>query len=64
MLGVNIGVPVPREPFSFGGMNLSNFGSSDITGDGAMEFFTQRKKITQKWVPPQHRTVVESAFIS
>jgi len=64
MLGVNIGVPVPREPFSFGGMNLSNFGSSDITGDGGMEFFTQRKKITQKWVPPQHRTVVESAFIS
>merc|ERR1712232_343424 len=52
MLGVNIGVPVPREPFSFGGMNMSNFGCSDITGDGGMEFFTQRRKITQKWVPP------------
>merc|ERR1719223_1657789 len=65
MMGVNIGVPVPREPFSFGGMNLSNFGSSDITGDGCMEFFTQRKKITQKWVPPQvdPSNVVESSFI-
>lgn len=64
MLGVNIGVPVPREPFSFGGMNMSNMGQSDITGDGAMEFFTQRRKITQKWVPPQDQSVVTSSFIS
>ena len=64
MLGVNVGVPVPREPFSFGGMNMSNFGTSDITGDGCMEFFTQRKKITQKWVPPQDGGVMVSSFIS
>jgi hypothetical protein len=32
MIGVNIGVPVPREPFSFGGINRSKFGDSDITG--------------------------------
>lgn len=65
MLGVNIGVPVPREPFTFGGMNYSNFGGSDITGDGAMEFFTQRKKITQKWVPPQggDLSAVDASFI-
>jgi len=65
MLGVNIGVPVPREPFSFGGMNMSNFGGSDITGDGGMEFFTQRKKITQKWVPPQggNLSAVDASFI-
>eukprot|EP00756_Hemistasia_phaeocysticola_P035201 Hpha_TRINITY_DN16569_c2_g2::TRINITY_DN16569_c2_g2_i1::g.134484::m.134484/K00140/mmsA, iolA, ALDH6A1; malonate-semialdehyde dehydrogenase (acetylating) / methylmalonate-semialdehyde dehydrogenase len=57
MLGVNIGVPVPREPFSFGGMGLSKFGQSgDITGDSAIEFFTRRKKITTKWVPPVQRT--------
>lgn len=51
MLGVNIGIPVPREPFSFGGLygTLSKFGSYDITGDGAMEFFTNRIKITSKW---------------
>ena len=47
MLGVNIGIPVPREPFSFGGMygTLSKFGTSDITGDGAMEFFSNRRKV-------------------
>lgn len=48
MMGVNIGVPVPREPFSFGGINKSKFGDFDITGDGAMEFFTERRKITTK----------------
>lgn len=52
MIGVNIGVPVPREPFSFGGMNKSKFGNSDITGDGGIEFFTERKKITTKWQKP------------
>merc|ERR1712000_245112 len=51
MLGVNIGIPVPREPFSFGGLygTLSKFGASDITGDGAMEFFSSRRKVTSKW---------------
>ena len=29
MIGVNIGVPVPREPFSFGGWNSSRFGNGD-----------------------------------
>lgn len=53
MMGVNIGVPVPREPFSFGGINRSKFGDMDITGDGAMEFFTLRKKVTTKWGLPQ-----------
>ena len=52
MLGVNVGVPVPREPFSFGGMGTSKFGETDITGDGAIEFFSRRQKITTKWVPP------------
>ena len=51
MLGVNIGIPVPREPFSFGGLygTKSKYGDFDITGDGAMEFFTNRIKITSKW---------------
>eukprot|EP01038_Epipyxis_sp_PR26KG_P007854 gene7854-10662_t len=51
MLGVNIGIPVPREPFSFGGLygTHSKFGNCDITGDGAMEFFSNRIKITSKW---------------
>ena len=49
MVGVNVGVPVPREPFSFGGWNESKFGVGDITGRGSIEFFTQAKKMTTKW---------------
>ncbi|MCB1049480.1 MAG: CoA-acylating methylmalonate-semialdehyde dehydrogenase [Acidobacteria bacterium] len=51
MIGVNIGVPVPREPFSFGGWNESKFGACDITGKSSIEFFTQIKKTTTKWNP-------------
>ncbi|KAH9249631.1 methylmalonate-semialdehyde dehydrogenase (acylating) [Batrachochytrium salamandrivorans] len=51
MIGINIGVPVPREPFSFGGLygTRSKFGDHDITGDGGLEFFTTRRKVTTKW---------------
>ncbi|MGH7539238.1 MAG: CoA-acylating methylmalonate-semialdehyde dehydrogenase [Gemmatimonadales bacterium] len=49
MVGVNVGVPVPREPFSFGGWNDSKFGVGDVTGRGSIEFWTKSKKITTKW---------------
>ena len=49
MIGVNIGVPVPREPFSFGGWNDSKFGVGDITGRDGIAFWTKPKKITEKW---------------
>jgi len=49
MVGVNVGVPVPREPFSFGGWNESKFGVGDITGKGSIEFWTKSKKFTTKW---------------
>ncbi len=51
MIGVNIGVPVPREPFSFGGWNESRFGVGDITGESSIHFWTKLKKITTKWNP-------------
>ena len=51
MIGVNIGVPVPREPFSFGGWNESKFGTGDITGKSSIELFTRLKKTTTKWNP-------------
>lgn len=51
MIGVNVGVPVPREPFSFGGWNESKFGVGDITGKSSIEFWTQLKKTTVKWNP-------------
>jgi malonate-semialdehyde dehydrogenase (acetylating) / methylmalonate-semialdehyde dehydrogenase len=48
------------QPFSFGGLygTKSKYGDMDITGDGAMEFFTNRIKVTSKWPlskPPSSR---------
>lgn len=54
MIGVNVGIPVPREPFAFGGLygTASKFGDMDITGEGCMEFFSNRRKITSRWPTP------------
>ncbi|UCD38719.1 MAG: CoA-acylating methylmalonate-semialdehyde dehydrogenase [Fidelibacterota bacterium] len=49
MIGINIGVPVPREPFSFGGWHRSRFGVGDITGRSSVDFWTRLKKTTTKW---------------
>ncbi len=49
MCGVNIGVPVPREPFGFGGWNDSVFGHGNLTGWDGYRFFTRQRKITSKW---------------
>jgi malonate-semialdehyde dehydrogenase (acetylating)/methylmalonate-semialdehyde dehydrogenase len=49
MVGVNVGVPVPREPFSFGGINASKFGHGDITGHHSLDFWSDVKKVTKKW---------------
>ena len=55
MVGVNIGVPVPREPFSFGGIGESRFGHGDITGVEGVSFWSSLKKVTTKWVQSQDR---------
>jgi malonate-semialdehyde dehydrogenase (acetylating) / methylmalonate-semialdehyde dehydrogenase len=59
---VNVGVPVPREPFSFGGLagTYSKYGDGDITGDAGLEFFTARRKVTTRW-PTVVPTVVSTA---
>lgn len=49
MVGINIGVPVPREPFSFGGIQDSKFGHGDITGAHSLDFWTDVRKVTTKW---------------
>ena len=42
---------VIRMPEGFGGLygTKSKYGNMDITGDGAIEFFTNRIKITSRW---------------
>jgi acyl-CoA reductase-like NAD-dependent aldehyde dehydrogenase len=64
MLGINIGIPVPREPFSFGGLygTMSKYGDMDITGDSAVEFFTNRIKISSRW--PLSNSRVEACVSS
>jgi malonate-semialdehyde dehydrogenase (acetylating)/methylmalonate-semialdehyde dehydrogenase len=49
MVGINVGVPVPREPFSFGGFNDSKFGHGDITGWDGFRFWSRPRKVTEKW---------------
>ena len=49
MIGTNVGVPVPREPFSFGGIKNSKFGTGDITGKSSINFWTDLVKYTSKW---------------
>jgi len=49
MVGVNVGVPVPREPFGFGGWNDSRFGHGNITGWDGFLFWTRPRKVTTKW---------------
>ncbi|MEQ1571031.1 MAG: aldehyde dehydrogenase family protein, partial [Myxococcota bacterium] len=49
MCGVNVGVPVPREPFAFGGWNDSKFGAGDLTGWDGFLFWTRPRKVTTKW---------------
>ncbi len=49
MVGVNVGVPVPREPFGFGGWNDSKFGTGNITGMDGYRFWTRPRKVTTKW---------------
>lgn len=52
MIGVNVGVPVPREPFSFGGFFESKFGHGDMTGPSSLDFWSRQKKVTTKWTMP------------
>jgi len=56
MCGVNIGVPVPREPFGFGGWKASKFGHGNISGWDGFRFWTQPRKITTKWALQKDQT--------
>lgn len=59
-------VPLLLEPFSFGGLygTRSKYGDMDITGDGAMEFFSNRIKITSKWTAPSTSTTTANTTVN
>lgn len=61
MVGINVGVPVPREPFSFGGTKNSKFGPCDITGMSAVELWSSLKKVTSRFDRPHSGSSPASA---
>ena len=49
-IGVNIGVAAPSASFPFGGQKDSFFGDLHGQGSDAIEFFTERKIVIERWV--------------
>jgi malonate-semialdehyde dehydrogenase (acetylating) / methylmalonate-semialdehyde dehydrogenase len=49
MLGVNLGVPAPMSMFSFGGWKGSMFGDLHAYGPDAVEFYTKKKVVSERW---------------
>jgi malonate-semialdehyde dehydrogenase (acetylating)/methylmalonate-semialdehyde dehydrogenase len=48
-IGVNIGVAAPSASFPFGGQKDSFFGDLHGQGSDAIEFFTERKVVIERW---------------
>lgn len=49
-IGVNIGVAAPSASFPFGGQKDSFFGDLHGQGSDAIEFYTERKIVIERWV--------------
>jgi malonate-semialdehyde dehydrogenase (acetylating)/methylmalonate-semialdehyde dehydrogenase len=49
MLGVNIGVPAPVAWFPFAGWKASFNGDLHANGQDAIEFYTHKKVVTERW---------------
>ena len=50
MLGVNIGVPAPVAVFPFSGWRGSFYGDLHANGEDGINFYTERKVVTSRWV--------------
>ncbi|MBI2955470.1 MAG: CoA-acylating methylmalonate-semialdehyde dehydrogenase [Chloroflexi bacterium] len=50
MVGINVGVPAPMSFFTFTGWKGSFFGDLHAHGRDAIEFFTEKKVVTVRWV--------------
>jgi malonate-semialdehyde dehydrogenase (acetylating)/methylmalonate-semialdehyde dehydrogenase len=49
-IGVNIGVAAPSASFPFGGQKDSFFGDLHGQGSDAIEFYTERKIVIERWL--------------
>ncbi|QOR71631.1 CoA-acylating methylmalonate-semialdehyde dehydrogenase [Ruania alkalisoli] len=61
MVGVNVPIPVPVAPYSFGGWKDSLFGDSRAYGAEGVRFFTRSKVVTSRW-PTSHDAGLELGF--
>ena len=50
MIGINAGVPAPMAFFSFGGFKNSFFGDLRAHGPDAVEFYTRKKAVIERWL--------------
>ena len=50
MVGVNVPIPVPASAYSFGGYKASMFGEHKAYGEAGVDFYTQEKTVTQRWI--------------
>jgi len=62
MVGVNVPIPVPVAPFSFGGWKASLFGDLGMYGPDGVRFYTRAKVITAHWPEPTSGRGVELGF--
>ena len=62
MVGVNVPIPVPVAPFSFGGWKASLFGDLGMYGPDGVRFYTRSKVITEHWPEPATGPGVELGF--
>jgi malonate-semialdehyde dehydrogenase (acetylating)/methylmalonate-semialdehyde dehydrogenase len=53
MLGVNVGIPAPVAHLPFGGMKASQFSDIKAQGRAVIDFFTERKVITERYWPEE-----------
>jgi malonate-semialdehyde dehydrogenase (acetylating)/methylmalonate-semialdehyde dehydrogenase len=60
MVGVNVPIPVPTAPFSFGGWKDSLFGDLHVYGREGVLFYTRGKVVTERW--PRARTKLRYGF--
>jgi malonate-semialdehyde dehydrogenase (acetylating)/methylmalonate-semialdehyde dehydrogenase len=60
MVGINVPIPVPTAPFSFGGWKDSLFGDLHVYGREGVLFNTRGKVVTERW--PRHRSSLDYGF--
>jgi len=51
MIGINVGIPAPVAHLPFGGMKASQFSEIKAQGRAVIDFFTERKVITERYWP-------------